>query len=114
MNGPVETYLSIKVSAVVAGVIGGVISLSFIRDLTLLKAFFAILTGAASAGYITPLIVNGFDLALELEHAVAFLNGFLAMNVLAGIFKVTERFREKPLETLRDIKNVSRDGGRDD
>lgn len=106
MNGPVETYLGIKLSAVLAGLIGGIVSLSFIRNLTPLKAFLATLTGAASAAYMTPLIVNGLELGADFEHAIAFLTGLLGMNVLAGIFKVSERFQEKPLETLRDIKDL--------
>lgn len=106
MNGPVETYIGIKLSAVLAGLIGGIVSLSFINNLTLLKAIFAILTGAASAAYITPLIVSGFDLGHELGNAVAFLTGFLGMNVLAGVFKLSDRFQQKPLDTLRDIKNL--------
>ncbi|MCH2165925.1 MAG: hypothetical protein MK098_14960 [Marinovum sp.] len=110
MNGPVETYLGIKLSAVLAGLIGGIVSLSFIRNLTPLKAVFATLTGAASAAYITPLIVNGFELGHELEHAVAFLTGLLGMNILAGIFKLSERFQQKPLETLRDIQSLKDTG----
>jgi small basic protein len=106
VNGPLETYVGIKLSAVLAGLIGGIVSLSFIRNLTPLKAVFATLTGAASAAYTTPLIVSGFDFGHELENAIAFLTGLLGMNVLAGIFKISERFQQKPLETLRDIKNL--------
>ncbi len=110
MNGPVETYFGIKLSGALAGLIGGIVSLSFIRNLTPLRAILATLTGAASAAYITPLIVRGFELEYELEHAVAFLTGLMGMNILAGFFRISERFQQKPLETLRDIKNLKEPG----
>lgn len=111
MNGPVEAFIGVKISAVVAGVIGGIVSLSFIQNLTPWKAFIAIVTGAASAAYLTPLVVTWFSFGAEVEHAVAFFSGLLGMNLLAGFFKLSERFRERPLDTIRDVKNLK---GRDD
>lgn len=108
MNGPVETWLGVNLSAVLAGLVGGIVSLSFIRNLTPLKALLATITGAASAAYMTPLIVNGMNLSADVEHPIAFLTGLLGMNILAGLFKVSERFQQKPLETLRDIKDLKR------
>lgn len=105
MNGPFETYLGIKVGTLIAGLIGAIVSLSFIPNLTWPKAIIAIFTGAASAGYVTPLVIGALEVGPDYEHAVAFLVGLLGMNVLAGVFKMAERFKNSPVEFLRNVKN---------
>lgn len=111
MNFP-DLYdaLGIKADATIAGLIGGVISLSFLRDLTPFKAFLAILTGSACAAYLTPLVVVYFRLGESGEHAAAFLTGLLGMNILAGLFKLSERFRNEPIKTIKNLKGLDDDG----
>ena len=106
---PIEPFaifesLGIKFGAVVAGFIGGVVSLSMIRDLTPLSAVGTVLGGTACAAYLTPIALDFSDLSGSSEHALAFFLGVCGMNGVAGLFKVSERFKSKPLETLNDIR----------
>jgi len=98
--------LGIKLAAVVAGLAGGVASLAFLSNFTPKQGFTAIIGGAACAAYITPSIALKFDLVGSTENAVAFLLGVGGMNIIGGIFKLTAGFREKPLETVADIKRL--------
>jgi len=97
--------LGLKLATVVAGFIGGVVSLSMIRDLTPLKAFGTVLGGTACAAYLTPIALHYTGLAGGAEHALAFFLGVCGMNGVAGVFKVSERFRAKPIETVMQLKN---------
>lgn len=116
MSDPIEALMGVKGSAVLAGLVGGIVSLSFMRDLTPVKAVLATLSGAASAAYLTPLVVHYLDVEAPAEHAVAFLAGLIGMNILAGVFKLSERFKQRPLDTIRDVQSLKSDGneGRDD
>lgn len=99
-----ETFAGVKVASVIAGLIGGVVSLAYVPGLTPGKAFLAVVAGASSAGYLTPIVVNYLGLSAEQGHGVAFLLGLMALNVLAGFFRIGERFREKPGEILENLR----------
>ena len=96
--------LGLKLATVVAGFVGGVVSLSMIRDLTVLGAIGTVLGGTACAAYLTPIALHYTGLAGSLEHALAFFLGVCGMNGVAGVFKVSERFRTKPVETVIQLK----------
>ena len=92
-----EHLLGVKVSAIVAGFVGGVVSLAMIRDLTPKVAITTVIGGTACAAYLTPLIVNYLELDNgDLSNALAFLTGVCGMNGVAGVFKLSERFRANP------------------
>lgn len=92
-----EQIIGAKLSAIIAGFVGGVVSLAMIRDLTPKVAVTTVIGGTACAAYLTPLIVAYFELGgSELENALAFLTGVCGMNGVAGVFKLSERFRANP------------------
>lgn len=92
-----EQIIGTKISAIIAGFIGAIVSLRMIRDLTPMMAITTIIGGTACAAYLTPLVVVYAGLSgTELESALAFLTGFCGMNALAGIFKISERFKANP------------------
>lgn len=102
---PFDTLLGVKLDTAVAGLIGGIVSISFLPNLTPMKAALTIITGAASAGYLTPLVQAYFELEGHFENAFAFLIGFMGMNVLAGLFKLSERFRAKPESMIKGLED---------
>ncbi|EFO33595.1 peptidase M48, Ste24p [Roseibium sp. TrichSKD4] len=102
----IEQHLGAKVSVMIAGLIGSIVSLTFMRDLTAGRAFLYIVTGTACAIYGTPIVVKWMGITEPIENGAAFLTGLVGMNVLAGLFKISERFRHEPIKTLHSIKGV--------
>lgn len=94
----------LRAGLVIAGFVGSIVSLTFVRGLTPLGAIGAILIGVASAVYLTPVAVEGFDLSRNAENGLAFGLGLFGMNLVGGVFRLSERFRAKPLETLNSIR----------
>ncbi len=90
-------------SIVTAGFIGGVLSLSLVKDLTPFKALMTVMAGTATAYYMTPIIAAYLDKdgAHSNHYAVAFILGVCGMNALAGVFKISESFASAPIETLK-------------
>lgn len=94
--------LGVKLASVVAGFAGGVVSLSFVKELTKTQAALAVLTGSLSAGYLTPVITQLFikfipELVFTVpEPSIAFIVGLTAMNIIPGIIKLAEMFKRNP------------------
>lgn len=96
--------LGLKAGTVVAGFVGGVVSLSMLRDLTPMRAVGTVVGGTACAAYLTPIVLEYTGLSGTSEHALAFFLGVCGMNGVAGVFKISERFKAKPLDTISGIK----------
>lgn len=82
-----------KYGAVIAGFVGAILSLSFLKGLTRKEAVAAVLTGFASSVFTTPFVVAYFGLPGDLEsrYGVAFLIGLLAMNLIPAVKAALER-----------------------
>lgn len=91
----VGVVLGVKLASVVAGFAGGVISLSFIKQLTKWQAFLAVATGSLTAGYMTPAIIVYIGTAMP-EPSVAFIVGLTAMNLIPGLVRLAESFKKNP------------------
>lgn len=86
----------IKLGLAIAGLAGGVVSLSYVKPLTRWQAILAVFTGAVCAVYLTPLAISYFQLSDAGEHGAAFLLGLTAMNIVPGFIKLSEKFRANP------------------
>ncbi len=93
---PDGAMLGVKLASLVAGFAGGVVSLSFVRELTKLQAALAVLTGALCAGYLTPAVVAYLGSAFP-EPSLAFVVGLTAMNIIPGVLKISELFKRNPM-----------------
>lgn len=82
-----------KYGAVIAGFVGAILSLSFLKGLTRKEAVVAVLTGFASSVFTTPFVVAYFGLPSDVEsrYGVAFLIGLLAMNLIPAVKAALER-----------------------
>lgn len=100
-----STYLGMKIGSLIAGAVGGIVSLRFIDDLTLWGRVLAVFTGAAVAGYGTPIIVHWLALGPATENAVAFFLGLTAMNIIPGLIALSEMFKRDPLSFIRRQPN---------
>ncbi len=102
----IENYLGVKFEVVIAGFLAGFISLTFVRRLNFLGGFMALAGAGICAHYGTPVVVavpffNGIS-----EGSVGFIVGLFGMNILAGVFGLSQRFRASPLETLELLRKI--------
>lgn len=97
--------MGIQVGTVVAGLIGGILSLSMMPKLTFRKAMTAVLGGGACAAYGTPLVVEYLGVASRnLENGLAFVLGVVGMHILGGLFTLSDRWRRNPSIDLEAVK----------
>jgi len=118
MTEPVAgSWLGIKLLTLVAGFAGGVVTLSFLRDLTKLQGIAAVLAGLGCAVFLAPIpspytagLLHGGDPALgvewldKIEAAYGFLFGLTGMTLVPGIIKIAGKFQEDPLFFIRMFK----------
>lgn len=106
MSDPIATsadagVFGLKFASLVAGFAGGVVSLSFIRELTKPQAALAVFTGSVTAGYGTPIFLHYIGLqSYELANGAAFIIGLTAMNIIPGLIKLSEIFKRDPRSFL--------------
>lgn len=87
----------IKYGSLLAGFAGGVVSLSYMRELTAWQMALAVLAGTLTAGYLTPLAMFWLGgVPIEAENAIAFLVGLTAMNIIPGFIRLSAAFRNRP------------------
>lgn len=82
MSEPVTTAIGIKLSTIVAGFAGGIVSLAFLQGLSRKQAVLAVLVGCLTAVYLTPVAVYEMNLGPQFENGTAFLLGLSAMNLI--------------------------------
>lgn len=92
----VPAALGLKYATLVAGFAGGVVSLSYVKELSKIQSVLAVITGSLCAGYMTPVVSHWMEVAPVLENGIAFMLGLTSMNVVPGVLKVSERFRNNP------------------
>lgn len=111
------SFLGVKYASVIAGLAGGIVSLTYLRNLTKWQAALAVITGAAVAGYGTPLAVHFVSyffgsVSIEAESSLAFLLGLISMNVVPGIMRLSEIFKRDPEKFVRLGKGDDHDARR--
>lgn len=112
-NWSLLDQFGIRLASLVAGLAGGILSLSMLPRLTFRKALTAVFGGAACAAYVTPLAVEYLGIASRnLENGMAFGLGVVGMNILGGVFALSERWRDNPSLDPEDLKNIGKKDGR--
>lgn len=88
--------LGLKAATLVAGLIGSVASLAYMRDLTPGKAALAVVVGTGCAAYVTPLVMGWMSLSGGSgENAAAFIVGVVGMNLVGALYKGGERLQQR-------------------
>lgn len=85
----------IKLAYMIAGFAGGVVSLSYVRSLTKMQAFGAVVTGTLVANYVTPVMQHYLTMPVALENGAAFIVGLCSMNIVPGILGLSARWRRE-------------------
>lgn len=86
----------IKLGYIIAGFAGGVVSLRYVQGLNWWQGCVSVFGGAAVANYLTPVLREWLTLSESSEYGVAFIAGLCALNLTAGIFKLSQKFKENP------------------
>lgn len=102
-------FIGIKASSLVAGVFGAVASLTYERNIGVIRALVLIITGATSAAYLTPLAAQWLELSDNTESAYAFIIGLLSMKIIGGLMSLGDRFRQDPESFLKIFKKNGSD-----
>lgn len=96
MTEPVSSVLGIKLGTVVAGFAGGVVSLAFVQKLNRWQAVGAVVVGALTATYLTPVVVEKMGIAQpEFVNCTAFVIGLCAMNIVPAIKAAVSKFTQQ-------------------
>lgn len=102
-----EEQLGLKFSAFVAGIVGGIISLTYENKLSFIRALTLIIVGGVTAGY-------GFvaiDLYFKLSHQWAgffgFLIGLISMRLVDSVIGLANLVRQNPAIILSLLRITS-------
>ena len=90
-----ETQLGIKLSVLVAGLIGGIVSLTYETKLSFQRALLLIISGAATAAYLQPFLEHVLSLDTKFSAGAGFLLGLVSMKVINFLAANTEGFLNK-------------------
>lgn len=97
MTEPISSSaLGIKAAWTLAGLAGGIVSLSFLKNLTRWQAFLAFFTGGAAANYLTAPACGWMNISNEqYQYGIAFVIGVCAMNIIPALQSFVKSFLQK-------------------
>jgi hypothetical protein len=78
----IEQQLGIKLSVLVAGLIGGIVSLTYEEKISFKRAILLIITGASTAAYLQPLAEHYVQIPENLSSGLGFILGLISMRVI--------------------------------
>ncbi len=113
-----EEQLAIKLSSFIAGIAGGIISLTFEHQLSALRALLLIFAGGTTAGYAFKGIEVYYQANPNLSGVVGFALGLTSMKLISILMSVVEAARKDPsillsyaklIRALKDDRGTSLD-----
>lgn len=84
--------IGINIGISVAGLFGSLLLIGKQATVNLRNTFFAIISGVASANYITPLVMDISKVDVKYQMSVAFVLGFLGLK---GVEYITNKLIKK-------------------
>lgn len=85
--------LGLKYTTLLGGFLGSLVSLSFITELGWAARASAVLTGTATAAYVTPIIVAYWTIGEAAENGIGFLLGLTSMNLIPAVIAASRWLR---------------------
>lgn len=101
----------LKAGTLLAGFLGAMVSLRFLKELTVIQALLAVVTGAVVAGYTAPIAKIYLTLNEPMEHGLGFLLGLTSMNLVPGVVRLTDKFKEDPFWFIDKLRGTSKTEG---
>jgi len=105
-----ETQLGIKLSVLVAGLVGGIVSLTYETKLSFTRALLLIVGGASTAAYLHPFAEHYLNMDSKFSAGIGFVLGLVSMKVINFLIANTELILDKYFKidgTPRDNKSNS-------
>jgi hypothetical protein len=87
------THWRLILMVIIAGVIGSCVSIPFLAAGTKIMRGFMVFSGAACAVYLTPLVVDFFELLEKYQPSIGFIIGLFGMQIVHKIH-----------ETIKDLQ----------
>lgn len=95
----------------VAGFLGGVIQLSWNKNLSVWGAVVSVLAGVCSASFGTPMINWYYQLPIAVENGTAFLLGLLGMLITGKLYQFASNVT---VERVLGLFTANKRGGSDE
>lgn len=104
MSEPISlSAILAKYAFLIAGFIGALLSLSFVRTLEVHHIYAALVTGSACAHYGTPLVGYLLGMPAGVLPGVGFLIGVMGMNLIPALLKLSAEVAQSPLQFLKSL-----------
>lgn len=100
----VSQYFGFKALTAMAGVIGGVVSLQYVKDLSIGRRALAVLGGGAMAAYGAPFALHYIGAPAQYEAGAGFFIGLFGMSAAGVMFRLFDHIREDPLAFWRAFR----------
>lgn len=98
--------IGINISISIAGLFGSLLLIGKNATMNLKTTFFSIISGVASANYITPIFIDITRLNTKYQMSVAFILGFLGLK---GVEYVSNRFLKNNDKNIKEENNGNND-----
>lgn len=86
-----EEHLGVKISVLVSGIVGGIISLTFEQKISFVKALVMIFTGASTTAVTYPALESYFSIQPAFANGLGFLLGLIAMRLIDLIMAIVDK-----------------------
>lgn len=86
----------VKFSTLIAGFTGGLVSLSYLRTMTIYQIYVSLLIAVSFAQYFTPAAIHLCRINPEYNDGTAFLIGLVSLQILPGFLALGRKFGENP------------------
>ena len=104
MSEPISlSALMAKYAFLIAGFIGALLSLSFVKALQVRHIYAALVTGAATAHYGTPLVGHFLGLPASVLPGIGFLIGVMGMNLIPALLKLSAEVARSPVQFIKTL-----------
>lgn len=88
--------LGIKPSSLLAGLLGAVLALPYMPSRRWWEKVFAVFGGMVCSAYLAPLVADRIGLGMTGHNATCFVVGVMGINIVSGLFGLSDRFRRNP------------------
>jgi hypothetical protein len=92
-----EQQLGIKLSVLISGLIGGIVSLTYDTKISFARALLLILGGASTAAYLQPVAQHYLGLPEQFSTGLGFIMGLVSMKIIEFLIENTEKYLKSNL-----------------
>lgn len=87
-----EQQLGIKLSVLISGLVGGIVSLTYEERISIQRATLLIAGGAATAAYLQPMAEHYIGIPDKFSAGLGFVLGLVSMKIIDFVIQNSEKF----------------------